>query len=86
MKSPGTSRPDPATFIRANLPISPVPSIPEIRLHTAGPASGLWRLAGLPGQSNVVNGSWWMWRPLWLVLPIVPTVRPSTSTEARVTR
>ncbi|ANL34378.1 class I SAM-dependent methyltransferase [Rhizobium phaseoli] len=46
MKSPGTSRPDPATFIRANLPISPVPSIPEIRLHTARPASGLWRLAG----------------------------------------
>ena len=46
MKSPGTSRPDPATFIQANLPISPVPSIPEIRLHTAGPASGLWRLAG----------------------------------------
>ncbi|WP_246791113.1 class I SAM-dependent methyltransferase [Rhizobium leguminosarum] len=28
------------------MPISPVPSIPEIRLHTAGPASGLWRLAG----------------------------------------
>ena len=46
MKRPGTLRPDPATFIQANLPISPVPSIPEIRLHTAGPASGLWRLAG----------------------------------------
>ncbi|ARM12469.1 MULTISPECIES: class I SAM-dependent methyltransferase [Rhizobium] len=46
MKSPGTSRLDPAAFIQANLPISTVPSIPEILLHTAGPASGLWRLAG----------------------------------------
>lgn len=32
-------------FIRANLPIGPVPSVPEVRLHRAGPASGLWRLA-----------------------------------------
>ena len=32
-------------FIRANLPVVPVPSIPEIRLHKAGPRSGLWRLA-----------------------------------------
>ena len=46
MKRSGTPRPDPAAFITANLPISPVPSIPEILLHTAGPASGLWRLAG----------------------------------------
>ncbi|MBY5812423.1 class I SAM-dependent methyltransferase [Rhizobium leguminosarum] len=46
MKSPGMPNPDPAAFIRANLPISPVPSVPEIRLHQAGPASGLWRLAG----------------------------------------
>ncbi|ANP85652.1 class I SAM-dependent methyltransferase [Rhizobium leguminosarum] len=46
MKRPGMSQPDPAALIRANLPISPVPSVPEIRLHTAGPASGLWRLAG----------------------------------------
>ncbi|MGR9246238.1 class I SAM-dependent methyltransferase [Rhizobium leguminosarum] len=46
MKRPGIPNPDPAAFIKANLPISPVPSIPEIRLHTAGPASGLWRLAG----------------------------------------
>ncbi|PDV89784.1 methyltransferase [Rhizobium sp. H4] len=46
MKRPGTPHPDPASFIEANLAISPVPSIPEIRLHTAGPASGLWRLAG----------------------------------------
>ncbi|MBY3299973.1 methyltransferase [Rhizobium laguerreae] len=46
MKRPGMPNPDPAAFIKANLPISSVPSIPEIRLHTAGPASGLWRLAG----------------------------------------
>ncbi|WP_027684634.1 class I SAM-dependent methyltransferase [Rhizobium leguminosarum] len=46
MKRPGMQQPDPVAFIKANLPILPVPSIPEIRLHTAGPASGLWRLAG----------------------------------------
>jgi predicted nicotinamide N-methyase len=34
-------------FIRANLPVVPVPAIPEIRLHKAGPASGLRRLAEL---------------------------------------
>ncbi|MEQ1782726.1 MAG: 50S ribosomal protein L11 methyltransferase [Hyphomonadaceae bacterium] len=32
-------------FIRSNLPIAPVPGVPEIRLHKAGPASGLSRLA-----------------------------------------
>ena len=37
-------------FIRASLPIVPVPSIPEIRLHKAGPASGLRRLAELDEQ------------------------------------
>jgi predicted nicotinamide N-methyase len=36
-----------ARFIRANLPIAAVPSVPEIRLHRAGPKSGLWRLAEL---------------------------------------
>ncbi|TAV51489.1 methyltransferase [Rhizobium leguminosarum] len=46
MKRPGIRQPDPVAFIKANLPISPVPSIHEIRLHTAGPASGLWRLGG----------------------------------------
>jgi predicted nicotinamide N-methyase len=34
-----------ARFIQANLPLAPVPSLPEIHLHKAGPASGLWRLA-----------------------------------------
>ncbi|EJT05312.1 50S ribosomal protein L11 methyltransferase [Rhizobium sp. CCGE 510] len=46
MKRSGMPHPDPAAFIQANLPISPVPAVPEILLHTAGPASGLWRLAG----------------------------------------
>jgi predicted nicotinamide N-methyase len=46
MKRPVMPQPDPAAFIKANLQISPVPSIPEILLHQAGPASGLWRLAG----------------------------------------
>jgi predicted nicotinamide N-methyase len=32
-------------FIEANLPVAPVASVPEIRLHQAGPKSGLWRLA-----------------------------------------
>ncbi|WP_184466503.1 class I SAM-dependent methyltransferase [Rhizobium esperanzae] len=46
MKRSAVPDPDPASFIQANLPISPVPAIPDILLHTAGPASGLWRLAG----------------------------------------
>jgi hypothetical protein len=36
-------------------------------------AYGLWRLAGLPGQSPEVDAAWWAWRPVWLVLPIIPT-------------
>jgi predicted nicotinamide N-methyase len=39
------SRLDPSDFIRANLPVEPVPGIPEIKLHKASPTSGLWRLA-----------------------------------------
>lgn len=33
-----------AGFIRANLPIAPVPGIPEIRLHSAVPSSRIGRL------------------------------------------
>jgi predicted nicotinamide N-methyase len=36
---------DPTAFIRTNVPVSPVPGIPEIELHKASPTSGLWRLA-----------------------------------------
>jgi predicted nicotinamide N-methyase len=32
-------------FIRSNFPVAPVPTVPEILLHKAGPKSGLWRLA-----------------------------------------
>jgi predicted nicotinamide N-methyase len=32
-------------LIRDNFPVEPVPSLPEIVLHRAGPKSGLWRLA-----------------------------------------
>ncbi|MER9846226.1 50S ribosomal protein L11 methyltransferase [Mesorhizobium sp. M0106] len=38
------SRPEPAQFIRANMRIAPVPALPEIRLYTAHPGSGLRRL------------------------------------------
>lgn len=34
-----------AAFIETNLPLAPVPTIPEICTHKAGPSSGLWRLA-----------------------------------------
>lgn len=37
--------PGAAAFIAANLPVLEVPTVPEIRLHKAGPESGLWRLA-----------------------------------------
>ncbi|MBB5707125.1 class I SAM-dependent methyltransferase [Sphingopyxis panaciterrulae] len=38
--------PDAAAFIRAHLPVLPVPGLPEIHLHKAVPASGVGRLAG----------------------------------------
>lgn len=45
------ARLDAEAFIRANMPLAPVPSIPEISLHTAKPSSGLWRLLGPGAQS-----------------------------------
>jgi predicted nicotinamide N-methyase len=39
-------RPDPVGFIKANLPLTPVSTLPDIRLHTAHPGSGLHRLVG----------------------------------------
>src|SRR5262245_10976783 len=38
------SHEDAAQFIRQNLHLQPVPSVPEIRIYTAHPASGLRRL------------------------------------------
>ncbi|OYW98507.1 MAG: protein methyltransferase, partial [Caulobacter vibrioides] len=32
-------------FIRERLPLEPTPGVPEVRLHRAGPRSGLSRLA-----------------------------------------
>src|ERR1700722_15961620 len=40
-----TTSPQILQFIRSNFPVTPVPSVPEIVLHRAGPKSGLWRLA-----------------------------------------
>lgn len=40
--------PDPTAFIRARLPVKPVATIPEIRLHQATPSSGLHRLGDAP--------------------------------------
>lgn len=37
--------PDLATFIRENFELTAAPSVPEIRIHKAGPKSGLWKLA-----------------------------------------
>lgn len=37
-------RPDPAAFIRAHTKLTPVKSLPEIRLYSAHEATGLWRL------------------------------------------
>ncbi|MFB9978955.1 class I SAM-dependent methyltransferase [Mesorhizobium kowhaii] len=45
-------RPDPTEFIRANMRIAPVPSLPEIRLYTAHPASGLRRLTDSKQSSD----------------------------------
>jgi predicted nicotinamide N-methyase len=39
-----------ADFIRANLPLAPVASIPEILIHRASASSGLWRLAQSAGE------------------------------------
>lgn len=47
---------DPAAFIRDNLPVAPVPSIPEIRLHKAMPSSGLARLAA---QDESFGSPYW---------------------------
>jgi len=41
---------DPSDFIRANLPVAPVPGIPEIALHRAGPSSGMRRLEARGGE------------------------------------
>jgi predicted nicotinamide N-methyase len=44
------ARLDAAAFIRARLPLLPVPGVPEVRLHRATPSSGLRRLAELDAE------------------------------------
>lgn len=42
--------PEVLQIVQDNFPILPVPTVPEIRLHKAGPKSGLWRLAEMDAQ------------------------------------
>src|SRR5262245_12781826 len=51
--------PDPLGFIRANLRLVPVPTLPEIRLYTAHPASGLCRLASLHQDESEPSPPYW---------------------------
>ena len=51
---------DPTAFIRANLPVLPVPGIPEIALHKASPSSGLATLAAQdPGFGSPYWAYYW---------------------------
>jgi predicted nicotinamide N-methyase len=52
-------RPDPLAFIRANLRLVPVPTLPEIRLYTAHPATGLCRLASLHQDESEPSPPYW---------------------------
>jgi predicted nicotinamide N-methyase len=47
-----------ATFIKARLPLGPAPSVPEVLIHAANPASGLGRLAELSGEDNDAPPYW----------------------------
>lgn len=46
-----------AAFLDAHLPVTPVPGVPGILLHKAGPASGIARLAGEDGAAPY--WAWW---------------------------
>jgi predicted nicotinamide N-methyase len=48
--SADTAAVDPAGFVKANMRLRPVPSIPEISLYAAHPGSNLWRLTGKDGE------------------------------------
>ncbi|GAA3093892.1 methyltransferase [Rhizobium viscosum] len=48
---------DLTAFIKANLPLAEVPSIPEVKLHTATPRSGLYRLA-MADDSDLMPPYW----------------------------
>jgi predicted nicotinamide N-methyase len=53
------SRPDPVRFIQANMRAAPVPSLPEIRLHTAHRATGLWRLGEPDEDGSAPPAPYW---------------------------
>lgn len=44
-----------AAFVTAHLPVTPVPGVPELRLHKAGPASGVGRI----GEAAPYWAYWW---------------------------
>lgn len=46
---------DSISFIQAHLPVVSVPGVPELRLHKAGPASGVGRL----GEAAPYWAYWW---------------------------
>jgi predicted nicotinamide N-methyase len=50
--APAKAGSDPAGFIKANMRLGPIPSVPEISLYTAHPGSNLWRLTGKAGQGR----------------------------------
>ncbi|HET7412826.1 MAG TPA: 50S ribosomal protein L11 methyltransferase [Pararhizobium sp.] len=54
------AQPDTARFIRENLRLEPVPSLPDIRLYCAHPGSGLWRL--LESDETDVSPPYWAYR------------------------
>ena len=47
-----------AAFVRQRLPLAPAPGVPEIRLHHAGPGSGLVRFLGPDGASPYWAYGW----------------------------
>jgi predicted nicotinamide N-methyase len=47
---PAAAPPDPIAFIQRHMRLAPAPSLPEIRLYAAHPASGLWRLVASRGE------------------------------------
>ena len=47
-------------YIQSKFPLTPVPSVPEIVIHKAGPQSGLWRLAEREG-GNLPSPYWSGW-------------------------
>ena len=46
---------DVAAFVRTHLPVVPVPGVPELRMHKAGPSSGVGRL----GEAAPYWAYWW---------------------------